>query len=732
MATRSTSKPAPKSGGTKHLVIVESPAKARTIGRYLGNGYEVKASMGHVRDLPQKQFGVAVERDFAPRYEVMADKRKVIADLKKAADGAGDIYLATDPDREGEAISWHLLKAAGWEDRSVKRVVFHQITPDAIKEAFAGDRSIDMRLVNAQQARRILDRIVGYPLSRLLWSKVQGGLSAGRVQSVALRLVVERDREIEAFQPVEYWSIEAALQAKQGGPFTASYFGAAGEKKRRDLPRADSAAEVVRDLQNGRYSVANVTKRETKRGPWAPFITSTLQQEAWRQLRFSARKTMSVAQQLYEGVDLGAQGSIGLITYMRTDSPTVAAVAVNEARAYIGHHWGDAYVPSSPRRYTARSKVAQEAHEAVRPTSVARNPASVRGQLTSDQFRLYDLIWKRMVASQMADAVLDSTSLDIEAQGASQTHLFRAAGSVVKFPGFRVLYTEAKDEEKKPADDTAEPEADDERTLPPVSKGDALQCSGLTPEQHFTQPPPRYTEASLIRALEDHGIGRPSTYAPTISTIVDRQYVERERGALKSTKLGQVVADQLSGHFPDIMDLDFTAKLEDQLDDVANGTTEWVPLLRDFYSPFKAALERAREKMPKVRVEEPTDEVCEKCERPMVMKVGRFGPFLGCSGFPDCRNIRRVEKNSGVPCPKCGGNLVERRSRNKMRGRTSTFWGCSNYPACDFLVNRAPLPQPCPECEGLLVSDGRNRARCTNCAYRGQVLEDERDPTPAG
>ena len=699
-------------------MVVESPAKAATIGRILGRAYTVKASMGHVRDLPEGKLGVDPDQDFLPTYQEMKDKRSIVADLKKAGAAADDVYLATDPDREGEAISWHLLEAAGWKNKPVRRVVFHSITPEAIKEAFEHDRDIDMRLVNAQQARRILDRLVGYQLSPLLWRKVRRGLSAGRVQSVALRIVVDRDHDIHAFTPVEYWSLAASLQPESGRAFDAKLHNVAGAPGAIELPDQSAVDRIAADLKGAGYKVSAVRKREIKRRPAPPFITSTLQQEAWRQLRMSARQAMSVAQQLYEGINVGAEGTVGLITYMRTDSPQVADSAIEETRSYVTGKWGHEYVPQTPRRHTTRSKVAQEAHEAIRPTSPARSPESLRGRLSNDQARLYDLIWKRMVASQMADAVLDSTQIEITANGTSgAAYLFRVSGSVVKFAGFRVLYLEAKDEGVEDDED------EDERVLPALSENQTLAFLGLDPQQHFTQPPPRYTEASLIKTLEERGIGRPSTYAPTVSVIVDRQYVTRERGTLTSTRLGQVVCEQLTGYFPDIMDPDFTAHLEQQLDDVANGKQEWVPLLKEFYGPFEEALKRAGDDMPRVKVEEPTDEICEVCGRPMVIKLGRHGPFISCSGFPDCKNSRPLLKKSGAKCPRDGGDLVERRARGRV------FYGCSNYPECEFTVSRRPLPVACPECEGLLVAAGRNRAQCTNCAYRGPVPEEE--PVPA-
>lgn len=771
----------------RHLVVVESPAKATTVGRFLGRDYTVTASMGHVRDLPKRKLGVNTERDFAPWYEVPEDKRKVVDEIRAAGENAQDVYLATDPDREGEAIAWHVREAAGWKGKPVRRVVFHSITEDAVREAFAHERDLDMELVNAQQARRIEDRLVGFKLSPLLKSLVgrelntmsteemretldldiSSSLSAGRVQSVALRLVVERDGEIDAFTPVEYWSIEADLRTGERGAFTAALHSRAGERAAISLPDEAAANAVLRDLDGAAYAVSSVTQRQVNRRPAAPFITSTLQQEASRRLGFSATRTMTVAQQLYEGVAIGPEGRQGLITYMRTDSPQVAPSAVQETRRYIEERWGKEYLPAAARRYTARSKVAQEAHEAIRPTAVGRTPESVQQYLTSEQARLYQLVWARMVASQMADAVLDSTRVDVNAAAPGRpAYLFRASGSVVRFPGFRVLYMEQRDESNAPG-----AEDDETRTLPPLTQGQALDCDGLTPEQHFTQPPPRYTEASLVRALEEQGIGRPSTYASTVNTIVNRKYVTRERRVLRSTKLGQMVCKQLIAHFPDIMDVKFTGRMEDQLDEVANGKQEWVELLRGFYGPFSEDLAKAKESVKEpiggsaeaceacgrpmiVRLGrfgaflactgypeckhtkdiatpenaasdeagEPVSEACEACGKPMALRRGRYGPYLACTGYPECKTRRNLHKEADAPCPKCGGALVERRSK---RG---PFYGCSNYPSCTFTVSQRPLREPCPECDGLLVVSGKDGARCTNCAWKGAVSEGE----PAG
>ena len=702
----------------KNLVIVESPAKARTVGRFLGRDYEVKASLGHVRDLPSGDLGVAVDNGFTPKYVVPKEKSKVIADLKKSSKDAETIYLATDPDREGEAISWHLVNAAGWQKRPVQRVVFHQITEDAINEAFRDTREIDMRLVNAQQARRVLDRLVGYQLSPLLWRKIQRGLSAGRVQSVALKLVVDREREIEAFASKEYWTIDAILKRQNGGKtpqFNARLQGVKGQRKGIEIDSETTASMVTSALSGASYLVADVQKKEVRARPAPPFITSTRQQEAWRKLRFSAKRTMALAQQLYEGLSIGSEGSVGLITYMRTDSVHVAPSALRETVAYIREHYGNNYVPRSPRVFTKKAKGAQEAHEAIRPTAIRRSPAVVKPHVSSDQLKLYELIWKRMLASQMADAVSDSTRIDIDARGPNtegQTYIFRATGSVMKFPGYRSLYLEDRDD---PAEDD-----DNQRSLPELRTGEGLDCLDLNPEQHFTQPPPRYNDASLIRKLEEEGIGRPSTYAPTLSVIMERNYVIKEQNRFKPTELGKVVSDQLANHFPTIMDVSFTAGMEQNLDDIARGEKEWVPVLRDFYSPFQEALTSAAEEMPRVRVEEPSDETCDLCGKPMVIKTSRFGRFLACTGFPECTGKKSLRKKVGVQCSNCNtGELVER------RGKGRTFYGCTNYPDCTFTLSRRPLPESCPECRGILVASGRNTARCSSCSYRGPVPERE-------
>ena len=719
--TTTPSRKAGSSRGSK-LVIVESPAKARTIERILGGGFVVKASQGHVRDLPKDRLGVSVEKDFAPSYIVTKDKRGVFQELKKLGQNSSSIFLATDPDREGEAISWHLVKAAEWDKGTtpLHRVVFHEITKEAVSKAFAHTREIDMELVNAQQARRILDRLVGYQISPLLWRKVQRGLSAGRVQSVALRIVVDREREIESFEPAEYWTIEVLLKKRSlkgvdgSGHFTSNLHSVKGQRGKLHVTDGDSAGKIVEELDGAGYSVALVKKREAKQSPSPPFITSTLQQEAGRKLRYTAKRTMAVAQQLYEGLPIGDEGSVGLITYMRTDSTQVAHSAIQETRGYIQRKLGREYLPNQIRIFKKKAKGAQEAHEAIRPTSIYREPQALKRYLSRDQLRLYDLIWRRMLASQMADALSDATTVDVEAQcnGAARVYVFRSVGSVLKFPGFQVLYLEGKDDDG---------EEDGKGPLPELSEGEGLDCLKLDPKQHFTQPPPRYTEASLVKALEEKGIGRPSTYAPIISTIQDRYYVLKEEGKLKPTTLGTTVCDLLIQFFSDIMDTNFTARMEEELDEVARGERQWVPMLSDFYTPFQKSLEQATEAMPRVKVEETTEEKCEKCGNAMVIKTGRFGRFLACSDYPTCKTTSPILNRIGVTCPTCGGDLVQRRGR----GRGRVFYGCSRYPGCDFISYLRPLAEPCPECGGLMVSSGQDRIKCTNCAWKGDAPERE-------
>jgi DNA topoisomerase-1 len=691
------------------LVIVESPAKARTLNKILGRNYSVKASLGHVRDLPRASLGVDIDKGFIPKYVIPAKKKKIVGEIKKAASKAGSIYLATDPDREGEAISWHLVQAARLDkdEIPIQRVVFQEITKDAVQEAFQSPRSIDMNLVDAQQARRILDRLVGYKLSPLLWRKVQRGLSAGRVQSVAVRMIVDREREIQDFIPQEYWimEVELAPPEEKEASFKARLFALADGTKL-DTGNKDEAERITADLEEAEYAVKAVVTRQVARQPAPPFITSTLQQEAWQRLHFTAGRTMAIAQQLYEGLPLGKEGSVGLITYMRTDSTHVAASAISEAREFIGGKYGAKFLPPKPRSFARKAKWAQEAHEAIRPTKIYRQPEQLRPFLDPAQLKLYELIWKRMVASQMSAALYDTTNVEIEASNAGgekqlQGYLLKASSSVVKFPGFMGVYSEGKDEDERV-----------ERfvSLPKLRTGDKLIYMGTFPEQCFTQPPPRYTEATLIKALEQKGIGRPSTYAPILSTIQERDYVNKAEGKFHPTELGITVNKILAEHFPKIVDPGFTAQMEEQLDEIAQGKYEWVAALQEFYPPFQDMLDKAWINLEKVSMARMSEETCPNCGRPMVIKVGRFGKFLACSGYPDCKTTMSYVVKTGVSCPQCGGELVKKVSKKKK-----VFYGCSNFPKCKFAVNRRPIAQPCPYCGNLLVQYRGDGARCVAC-----------------
>ncbi|MGH2458407.1 MAG: type I DNA topoisomerase [Chloroflexota bacterium] len=696
----------------KKLVIVESPTKARTVGRFLGRNYVVEASVGHIRDLPANRLGVDVEHEFTPRYVIPEKKKDVVKKLRSQAREVDDVYLATDPDREGEAISWHLAEALNLKDSThVHRVEFHEITREAIRRAFAAPRAINMRLVEAQQARRILDRLVGYSLSPLLRRKIsKRGLSAGRVQSVAVRLIVDREREIESFVAREYWTIDVELsKLKQSGrvkarPFVAKLAQIDGHKP--ELNDEAAARQIVDGLKSSSFVVSDVRQRDVSRHPSAPFTTSTLQQEASRKLGFSAKRTMAVAQQLYEGVSLKGEGNVGLITYMRTDSTNVAASAQSEALDYIKRVYGPEYVPESPNVYKTRAKGAQEAHEAIRPTSIERAPDAIKGELGHDQLRLYRLIWQRMLASQMASAVYDSVTVDVVAGPTARVrpYLLRATGSTVKFKGYTVVYTEGHDD--------GDEDDEKQRPLPNLEVDEALKAGEVTPEQHFTQPPPRYTDATLVKTLEENGVGRPSTYAPTLSTIQDRGYVERSAKQLRPTELGKLVTDLLAEHFPDVIDVSFTADMEEKLDEIANEGAPWVGVLAAFYGPFEETLRQADEQMPSVSIApEPAGELCDKCGHPMVIKFGRFGKFIACGNYPTCRNTKSFVVKVGVKCPSCHeGELVEKRTR---RGRL--FFSCSRYPACEFALWQRPLPTPCPKCGGLMVEAARNEAKCHQC-----------------
>jgi DNA topoisomerase-1 len=725
--------------------VVESPTKVKTIAKYLDGKYVVKASMGHVRDLPKSQLGVDPKKNFKPKYVVTPTKKKVLDDLVKAAEKADTLYVATDPDREGEAIGWHLAQELPIQKKNVFRITFNEITERAVKAAFTKPGRIDLKKVDAQQARRVLDRLVGYSLSPLLWDKIQRGLSAGRVQSVAVRLIVDREREIQAFVPVEYWSLHARLKAVLPPEFTATLREVAGE--RAALVTGEATQALVDSLAGARFVVRSVTRGERKRNPAPPFITSTLQQDAGRKLGFSAKKTMTVAQQLYEGIEVGGEGPVGLITYMRTDAVRVAAEAQQEARRWATERIGAEYVPETPPVYKSRGN-AQEAHEAIRPSDVARDPRSVASFLTKDQLALYRLIWERFMASQLMPAVYDTVAADITAGNT----VFRAQGQTMKFKGFTAVYVESREDEDVAADEDAE------SAVPVLEEGEVLTLLGLDPKQHFTQPPPRFTEASLIKALEELGIGRPSTYASILSTIInDRGYIHRERRTLFPTELGMAVTDKLMPFFGDIMDVGFTAQMEDHLDKVEEGELGWVETVKEFYEPFKRDLARAKKEMGSEKAgvpigeacpedggelierrgrfgkfiacsnypdckykrnlpgseraeDQPTDEMCPTCGRPMVIKHGRFGKFIACSGYPECKTTKPV--TLGIDCPECGkGQMVERRSR---KGRT--FFGCSAYPDCKFVLWQRPVAEPCPKCAAPFLTErvarGRRVQRC--------------------
>jgi DNA topoisomerase I len=748
----------------RNLVVVESPAKAKTIGKYLGKDYSVVASMGHVRDLPKSDFAVEFDRGVEVTYEVTPRGRKVVSDIRKAAKSAERVFLATDPDREGEAIAWHIAEAAKLTADAIRRVSFTEITADAVRRAFAEPRDIDGYLVDAYQARRVVDRIVGYKLSPVLWRKVRAGLSAGRVQSAALKMIVDREREIRAFQPREYWSLEADLLTADAEAVHARY--PVGEKNKFVLGDQGSATAAADRSRGATWVVKDVTRTERKRGAAPPFTTSTLQQEAARKLGFSSKRTMAVAQQLYEGIELPGEGSVGLITYMRTDSVALAQAALDEIAALVRERYGGNYVHTT--QYRTKAKSAQEAHEAIRPTEIGRTPESLNGHLERDQQRLYELIWKRAVASQMAQAIYDQTMVDIEARGSADPSLngardlvFRASGSVMRFDGFVRVYLEGRD-------DAAEEEAG---LLPELAVGQVLDLAELRPEQHFTEPPPRYSEASLVKALEEHGIGRPSTYSTTISTLLERKYVRLDARRFHPEDVGIVVTDLLAEVFPKVIDLGFTAEMEEDLDRIASGAKQWEPVVKTFFGEVEDTIAERQEKVS--RPEEPTDEVCPscgaetgaklvrkwgrygwflscsrypdckyrrnakqsadeaerpepeltdvpcpKCGKPMVKRSGRFGPFLGCSDYPRCRGIKNLGEQEYGTCPKCGqGQVVSKRTK-----RGKTFYSCNRYPDCDFAVWQAPLSQPCPECGSLLVPDkDPATATCAKCGTKVAV-----------
>ena len=684
------------------LVIVESPAKAKTIKKYLGKNYEVVASMGHIRDLLKSKLSVDIENNFEPHYMVIRGKTKFVNELKKLAQKSDYVYLATDPDREGEAISWHLSYLLGLDPDEENRVTFNEITKSGVTYGMNHPRKIDMDLVNAQQARRILDRLVGYKLSPFVSQKIRRGLSAGRVQSVAVRIIVDREEEIRKFVPEEYWTIEAKLlKHKEKLPFTAMFYG--NSKGKIKIETLEQVNSILTDLKDAEYKVVKYEEGTRKKRPAPPFITSTMQQEASRKLGFTAKRTMKIAQELYEGIDVKGYGAIGLITYMRTDSIRISDDALKDVRSYIKERWGEIYLPKEPKRFKSKSN-AQDGHEAIRPTMPGLHPDKVKESLTSEQYKLYKLIWSRFTACQMSDCVLATRKADIEAN----SYIFKASGYTVSFDGFTVLYEESRDEE------TAEAS-----TLPKLEKGMILKLKELTNNQHFTQPPSRFTEASLIKALEEDGIGRPSTYATTISTILSREYIVKEGKTLKPTELGEVITKLMKERFPNIVNVKFTAGMETDLDTVESGKTQWVKILENFYGDFSETLEKAQKDMEGVKIqlkEDETDIVCEKCGRKMVIKVGKYGKFIACPGYPECKNIKKIVNETGAECPKCGGKIITRKSK---KGRL--FYGCDNYPNCDFLSWDEPSKEKCPNCgKHLFIKKGKQKKLyciTENCGY---------------
>ncbi|MDH4231644.1 MAG: type I DNA topoisomerase [Nitrospirota bacterium] len=747
----------------KSLVIVESPAKAKTISKILGKDFEVKASVGHIKDLPVKEMGIDIENDFTPNYIVIPGKEKVIKELRKASKDAEEIYIAPDPDREGEAIAWHIADEVKGKSKKIYRIKFNEITKSAVLESMKNPGQIDMQKVDAQQARRVLDRLVGYELSPLLWRKVRRGLSAGRVQSVAVRLVVEREREVEAFKQEEYWSVNAEFEGTKKPQFWAKLFKFNNQKV--DIKNALEANGVLEDLKDSKYLLTKIDRKKRRRMPSPPFITSTLQQEASRKLRFTAKKTMTVAQQLYEGIELGEEGSVGLITYMRTDSNRIAAEAQQAAREFIGTTYGKDFVPEKPPVYKSKAS-AQEAHEAIRPTYLQNSPETIKHYLNKDQNSLYKLIWNRFIASQMSPAEIEQTTFEIscDTDRCRGETVFRATGSVVKFQGFMALYTEGTDEILD----------EGEAVLPDLKEGEKLQLLHLEPKQHFTQPPPRYTEATLVKALEEKGIGRPSTYAAILSTIQDRKYVHKTEGKFAPTELGVVVNDLLVERFAELMDVGFTASMEENLDHIEDGKLKWVRVVKDFYSPFHEKLTEALAIKGKVKPQDiPTEAACEKCGKPMVIRWGRHGRFMACTGFPECKTTKPLEGETpsaapveteekcskcgspmvlksgrfgkflacsqypeckttkplatGVKCPEDGGDIVERRSK-----RGKSFWSCSNYPKCKFATWHKPVPKKCPKCGAAFLAEKWDRAgnatlSCLNkeCAHKEEVRREE-------
>lgn len=685
------------------LVIVESAAKAKTLGKFLGKGYKVKASVGHIKDLPKSKLGIDIENDFEPQYITIRGKGDLLKEIKDEAQKASRVLLATDPDREGEAIAWHLQNAIKIDPNSKCRIEFHEITKEAVKKAIKNSRPIDIDRVNAQQARRVLDRLVGYNLSPLLWNKVRKGLSAGRVQSVVVRLICQREEEIRAFNPEEYWTIEVLVATDDGKIFSARLTGF--QNKKLEIKNGEQKDQIVKDLQELTFNVSRIDRKEKRKKPNAPFTTSTMQQEASRRLNFYSQRTMRVAQELYEGLEIGKEGTVGLITYLRTDSTRVAAVAQEEALGFISEKYGPEYAPQTANEYKTR-KTSQDAHEAIRPTSVFRTPESVKPFLSRDQHRLYKLIWERFVSSQMMPAVYDTLAVDI----AAGDYQLRATSSQLKFPGYKKVYQELEEDEVK-------------NPIPELKKGQVLNLDEIKPEQHFTQPPPRFTEASLVKLLEEQNIGRPSTYAPIIDTILKRHYVERQNKQFVPTELGFIVVDLLKQNFPNIVEVEFTAHMEEELDLVEEGQTQWKKVIRGFYEPFAADLEKAQELIEKVEIrDEEAGKDCPECGRPLLIKFGRFGKFLACSGFPECRHTESINEETGVTCPKCNGSIVALKTKKGRR-----FFGCSNYPECDFRSWNKPTGEKCPQCGDAMVEKAnRNREPeiiCQNseCKYRQEA-----------
>ena len=687
------------------LVIVESPAKAKTIKKYLGGNYEVIASMGHVRDLPKTRLSVDIKKKFAPKYEIIKGKEKLVEELKELAEKSDKIYLATDPDREGEAISWHLAYILGLPLDDNNRVEFNEITKNGVTNGMAHPRSINIDLVNAQQARRILDRLVGYKLSPFISQKIRRGLSAGRVQSVAVRIIVDREEEIRKFKPEEYWTIDAKFIPKGSRKsFSASLYSDANGKIK--IENQEQAEKIEQDLADAEYMITKVKHGTRRKTPAPPFITSTLQQEASRKLGFQSRRTMKVAQELYEGVDIEGMGATGLITYMRTDSLRISDVAKEEAAQYILNRFGEKFLPAKPRVFKTKSN-AQDGHEAIRPSMPSLSPEDVKASLTSDQFKLYNLIWNRFMASQMSDCIQKTTQAEISAK----EYIFKASGYYVDFECFTTLYVESKDTEEEKS-----------TQLPPLEKDMPVKCKELKKNQHFTQPPARYTEASLIKALEEYGIGRPSTYAATITTITSREYVKREAKTLYPTELGEVMTNLLKERFPKIVNYKFTAQMEEKLDEVEHGQEEWVELLDEFYSDFDKTLKKAKEEMEGVKLqlkEDQTDIICDKCGRQMVVKVGRYGKFIACPGYPECKNVLKFVEKTGVKCPKCNGDVIVKHTKKKR-----VFYGCSNYPECDFVSWNEPVNERCPQCGGILFKKKGKKPKLY-CATEGCGFEKE-------